>query len=313
MIVRKYFIIQKILVMNKKYDWLEYESRRVVKRKNFEEQEENMKKFLEAPVNFLKQGKWQTMQVGKVKKRDWLPSGEEVLRRSGILDWEEEMSHLQNQLSVEQPGQCAGVDKKQLRRDKRKQRTELNQSEKNTQNEILKKRPVKVILDEEEETGDRELSDEDNDDNFTAPKARVAKNKPNVMWSLAGAADRMGVSRRGMTMMGAAAEKGMGKTVDDIICSPATAWRQRTARRKELSNKICGSFNAPDAVFLHWDGKTLKLRRGQSGHFVAIYVSGVKDGVPSQLLGVPQAPGGKGKEEFELIKTVLEAWGIRKE
>ena len=85
-----------------------------------------------------------------------------------------------------------------------------------------------------------------------------------------------------------------------------TAHRQRTNRRNKLAEEIRTSWIAPDAGILHWDGKALKIRRGETGNYIAIYLSGVEDKVPSTLLGVPRAPGGTGKEEFEVIKMTLE-------
>ena len=46
---------------------------------------------------------------------------------------------------------------------------------------------------------------------------------------------------------------------------------------------------------------------------MAIYVTGVEEGQRSQLLGIPQAPGGKGVEEFQEIRKVLEDWNIKEE
>ena len=42
-------------------------------------------------------------------------------------------------------------------------------------------------------------------------------------------------------------------------------------------------------------------------NFVAIYLSGVEDGEPSHLMGIPPAPGGTGREEFSVLKETLES------
>ena len=39
----------------------------------------------------------------------------------------------------------------------------------------------------------------------------------------------------------------------------------------------------------------------------------MEDSQPQQLLGIPMAPGGKGKEEFLVIKDTVEEWPISKE
>jgi hypothetical protein len=43
-------------------------------------------------------------------------------------------------------------------------------------------------------------------------------------------------------------------------------------------------------------------------------VTGVEEGQPRQLLGIPLAPGGRGLEEFQVIRTCVEGWkNIQKE
>ena len=93
-------------------------------------------------------------------------------------------------------------------------------------------------------------------------------------------------------------------------CSVTTAWRQRTKNRIRLAEELRSSFCAPDASLLHWDGKSLKLVRGQKKHFIAIYLSGVMDGELTSLLGIPEAPGGKGRQEFEVLKSTMESRNI---
>ena len=85
MIVRKSSIKNMVLELEKKYNIVEYESRRIKKRKNYDDQEENIKKLLEKPLNILKQGKWQTLTVGGKKEKIWVQLGEEILRSSGII------------------------------------------------------------------------------------------------------------------------------------------------------------------------------------------------------------------------------------
>ena len=40
-------------------------------------------------------------------------------------------------------------------------------------------------------------------------------------------------------------------------------------------------------------------------------MSGVEEGNPHQLLGIPQAPGGKGKEEFIVMRDTVDSWKSR--
>ena len=98
-----------------------------------------------------------------------------------------------------------------------------------------------------------------------------------------------------------------------VNISISTAWSKQTATRKVLAATIKETFVCPKLSCLHWDGKTLTMAREIKGNFVAIYVTGVEEGQRSQLLGITEAPGGKGAEKFKEIRDVLEDWGIKKE
>ena len=79
--------------------------------------------------------------------------------------------------------------------------------------------------------------------------------------------------------------------VADTNCSVSIAWRHRTSERLMLTEQIRKTWVAPESLFFHWYGKSLKFKEGQSGYYMAIYASGVSNGVHSHLLGVPTAPG----------------------
>ena len=130
MIERDDFTKVRLISLQKQYRDLEYESRRVLKRKNFPQQDQVMKKVLDTPLNLLKVVMWRNMRVGEVKQRVWLSMGEEILSRSGILSWQEDLEHLQNQLTVDQPGSCDSKDMKQAKRDARKLKEDMNFEEK---------------------------------------------------------------------------------------------------------------------------------------------------------------------------------------
>ena len=103
MVIRTSSIKDKFISALKDYKAVEYESRHVIKRGNFQEKETEMINRLDMPFNILKVGAWDMVQVAGVKTKIWRPSGEEVLQRSGILSWQEDLQHLRNQLSMEQP------------------------------------------------------------------------------------------------------------------------------------------------------------------------------------------------------------------
>ena len=270
--------------------------------------EDQFKELLQKPVNILKKGKWRSMVVSGVRERVWLPSGEEILSRSGIMDWQEDLLHLQNQLTVEQPGSALGVDQRQAKRDRRKLRESIV-AEQLRKEEVERKLLSKTVVSVDE--GDDEIEDELNDENFEAP---VKKSKRlNVMGPMSTTADRLNVSCRKMAMLGSAAVKSVGVNLSDTNISVTSAWRHRTKNRLDLAASIKQNYNPCKILSLHWDGKTLKLRRGVKGNFIAIYVSGVQEGNPKQLLGIPLAPDGTGREEFEVIKAALEDWKIQNE
>ena len=247
------------------------------------------------------------MVVSGIRERVWLPSGEEILARSGILDWQEDLLHLKNQLTVEQPGSALGVDRRQAKRDKRKLRQSLVE-EQLRKEEAERKLSSKPVVENE---GEDEVEDELNDENFEAPLKK--SKRLNVMGPMSTTADRLNVSCRKMAMLGSAAVKSVGVSLSDTNISVTSAWRHRTKNRLDLAASIKQNYNPCKILTFHWDGKTLKFRRGVKGNFIAIYVCGVQEGNPKQLLAIPLAPDGSGREEFEVIKAALEEWKIQKE
>ena len=214
------------------------------------------------------------MKVGETKRKEqvWLSSGEEILARSGIISWEEDVKHLQNQLKSDQIGTCGARDMKQKRKNDRK----LRDSQKEDARREASKR--QMCREKEVEEDDDAEEDNNNDASYTPPRKRCPKDggrrKVNLMASMAAAGDRSNTSCRTIALLGAAAAKGLGVKWSATNCSYTSAWRQRTKEREKKWEDIKSSWSAPYAVILHWDGKTLKLRRGQSANFVAIYVSG---------------------------------------
>ena len=115
-------------------------------------------------------------------------------------------------------------------------------------------------------------------------------------------------------MQSAVTVKALGVKVADTNISYSTVWRRRTKQRQEWASSLKEAFIPFSLSGLHWDGKTLGLYRKEKSNFVVVYLTGVEDGQPSKLLGIPMAPGGKGAEEFEVIRTCVEAWDqVKKE
>ena len=82
---------------------LEYESRRPSRAEtdNFKKKKEGFEKSLSIPFNICKS------------------NAHEIIRNSGIKDWEEESEYLKNQLSEDQIGCPGPIDKRQFQRDQR--------------------------------------------------------------------------------------------------------------------------------------------------------------------------------------------------
>ena len=45
------------------------------------------------------------------------------------------------------------------------------------------------------------------------------------------------------------------------------------------------------------------MRKGKT-HFVVVYLTEVEENQPQKLLGVPQAPSGKGKDESKVVREM---------
>ena len=61
MVIHNNLIGEKILELYKRYQRVEYESRRLKKRGNFEKMEADLKNELETPLDITKEGGWRTM------------------------------------------------------------------------------------------------------------------------------------------------------------------------------------------------------------------------------------------------------------
>ena len=147
---------------------------------------------LDIPFNILKQ------------------NGETILCQSGIKDWEEELTHLRNQLSPSQIGSCEGFDMRQKNRDERvlrdKERLE-NKREKIDLDEDRENHHKKSYLAEALKFENSNLSNNNSrqaadDDDFEDPKERKEK-KIDVMGAISRTSDAKGISIRDRTVLAA--------------------------------------------------------------------------------------------------------------
>ena len=242
------------------------------------------------------------------------PEAEKILQVNRLLgskETEEDLMFLEDQRGP-RVGSMSGRDKVYDHAVQRKRiREEMTAARVEKENERVNE-SKQTSAEKEDENSDEEDDIDNNDSDFKASEMKRSK-KVDIMGPVSQVADRLNISCRTMAMTSAATVKAMGLQVADTNISVTTAWRKRTQGRLEVAATIKENFVPSKFLALHWDGKTLNMSRGDRANFVAIYVTGVEEGQPQQLLGIPQAPGGKGKEEFNTIKTVLEAWGIKEQ
>ena len=70
-------------------------------------------------------------------------NGEEILKKAGIKDWEEDLQHLRNQLLPSQVGACDGFDFRQKKRDERV-RVDQERKVRHQQQELQRLKEIKV-------------------------------------------------------------------------------------------------------------------------------------------------------------------------
>ena len=114
-------------------------------------------------------------------------------------------------------------------------------------------------------------------------------------------------------MMAASTANALGYPIESTNISTTSAWRHGHKNRKSVAEEVKKSFDPRKLWFLHWDGKTCKLRMDEKSNFVAIYVVSVDGSKVQKLLDVPKVVSGKAKDEFQHLIGVLKAWGIKKE
>ena len=131
-----------------------------------------------------------------------------------------------------------------------------------------------------------------------------------VMGPIALTADRLGLSVRERTMMAASVVKSVGVSVYDTNINTASAWRKGKESRLSKSADIKESFEIPNRLVVHWDGKLLKLTGNIQSNRIAVYVTGVNADNVRKLLDVPDSPDGTGAEEFKVVKELLIDWKI---
>ena len=235
----------------------------------------------------------------KILCRDY----ENNMSTAGITAWKEDLQHLNNQLERDQVGTCSGYDVRQKKKDNRKLKEMMRTSSapastmEEIEDDIEEEEGVDVDMEEDSEFVKRE-------------RRKITDKKVDVMGPVSATADRLGLSTRERTMMTASVANALGVDISNTNISTSTAWLKGQKERLKVSANIRENFQCPDLVVVHWDGKILTVKGNKESNRVAVYVSGVDGTGFRKLLGCPETKDGTGKAEAEVVKTLLESWGI---
>ena len=246
-------INEKIIVLYKKWRNLEMASRRADRSASisFKMKLKLLKKELEMPFSICKQ------------------SAEDIIKGSGIIDWQEETEYLRSQLSLEQTGCPGGWDSRQMKRDNRKMKTQFSADASAELSKALMYEINQRKADFEEEL---EMDDEEhnNDQDIIGPRAK--RGKIDMMGGISLTADARNISVRNKIFLAASVSNTLGVNLAQTNISQTTAWRKGRNEHFRKSDTILKDFKYPNKVVVHWDSKTLSHWAGssQSG-FVCIF------------------------------------------
>ena len=228
---------------------------------------------------------------------------------SGIIDWKEDLLHLENQLKREQIGSCDSLDFKQKKRDKNKLEAKLKAMRGQA------RRVTGPGMDEIEDVDDNlDMEEDDQDETDKDFQAKpIGKKRVDVMGPISVTADRLGLTMRQRCTIAASVANSLNVDIDDTNISQNSAWRRAREERVKLSNTIREEFKKPDKALLHWDGKILSVKGNTKSNRVCVYISGVGDDNTKKLLGAPETEAGTGAAEAEVVKSALTQWGMKQE
>ena len=241
----------------------------------------------------------------------WVDAGK-ILQNSGILDWKEELSYLESQMTREQPGGLDSLDMRQKKRDDRKLKEKLTRDAKLAKEKAEQDRDQRIDIAEKENI-DEEKENIDENDNDTEYVVGEKKKLIDVMGKISLTCDAKNISVRDRIVIAGSVAKAVGVDINETNINRSTAWRKGQRVRLEKAKEIKEDFIIPEKVVVHWDGKTLTLRGRIQSKRVCIYLSGVDAEQTRKLLGIPQAASGTGEDEFEMVKEYLVKWGVRGE
>ena len=231
---------------------------------------------------------------------------ENIRLEAGIKDWREDLQHLHNQVQREQVGTCGGYDTKQKKRDDRKYKELLGGSK------AAVSGMDEIEEDEDFDQGKDQLEVDDDRDGEYVEKERKERpvKKVDVMGPVSATADRLGLSVRQRCMLSASVVNALGVDISTTNINRNSAWLKGKEERITKATAIRESFQCPELVVVHWDGKILTMKGNVESNRVAVYVSGLDSSGFRKLLGCPETSDGTGRSEAEVVQKLLESWGV---
>src|SRR6218665_1861836 len=119
-------------------------------------------------------------------------------------------------------------------------------------------------------------------------------------------ADRLNMSAGQRTAFMAAVITDGGANLDDVTLSKTSTRREAKRIRKEIANDILTSFNAPDNITLHWDGKIVP----DDGERLGVLIAGIPDYKEGKLLGIPVISDGTSKTLADVTHSLAVQWKV---
>ena len=292
-------IVTQILNLFQQWKYLEQLSRRPDRSEELKGKEAKFKSLLDQPFNLLKK------------------DGELILCQSGLKSWEEELTHLRNQLDPRQVGSCEGYDIRQKKKEERllKDKIAAEKSASKVKLEAVERN--KMLKEEAEASHKYENCEEEgkkrhlDDPDFCGPKKRLKK--IDIMGAISRTSDARGLSLRDRIAVAASVTNAIGVDLNQTNINLSSAHRRAKAERIRIAKSVKEEFKCPDLVSLHWDGKTLTIKGKIKSNRIAVYLTGTDGQRYRKLLGIPETPSGSGEAEAGVVKKALMDWDVKKE
>ena len=124
--------------------------------------------------------------------------------------------------------------------------------------------------------------------------------------------DRLKLSDNAATMILSTFIKACGGDINDFCLSRSSTYRSHIASRLQVSQQIISEFsqNPPKYVAIHWDGKLLQNRDGESHEALSIVATGPPNFTNGKLLAIQKLKQASGKAHAEATFEVLDLWEL---